>query len=347
MSNSAQKHVIKQLKNNVTWLKKDVSRIPEWAKNQEEIRQNIPFNGAYQNKNFSDIFNILNRIFDMLTDNNEDVVEENPPPLKTGKKKALLVGINKYKIPNADLRGCVNDVKNMKQLLTNRFGFNSDDIRVLTDYRATKEAIIQRLKWLLSNAQKGDELVFHYSGHGSQVRDRNGDELNDHLDEILIPTDHRWDSPLTDDIIGNIFKKLPDGAHLTMICDACHSGSMSRSFAQNMNDKFVPQPYDIYARQEKRNLSTRIIGKSPKKSQKHVLISGCRDNQTSADAYINGTYQGAFTWSLLQAVNENPNATWQQIHKKAVDILKNQNFSQRPVLSGNEDIVSRKIFGGG
>ena len=106
------------------------------------------------------------------------------------RKKALLVGLNKYHPSlKADLRGCVNDVEHMRDILVNMFGFDPENIRVVIDDRATFEGILERLYWLLEGSRRDDELVFHYSGHGSQVRDRNGDELNDGLDEILCPTD--------------------------------------------------------------------------------------------------------------------------------------------------------------
>ena len=54
-------------------------------------------------------------------------------------KRALLIGINKYKIPGADLRGCVNDVKNMTAALKEFYGFGAADIKTLVDYQATKK----------------------------------------------------------------------------------------------------------------------------------------------------------------------------------------------------------------
>lgn len=144
-----------------------------------------------------------------------------------------LVGIDKYQDKRNNLNGCINDVKSMYDLLINQFGFEHDNIRMLTDHRATKKNIIKRIKWLINNSIEGDELVLHYSGHGSQVRDRNGDELNDNLDEILCPCDMNWDDPLTDDILSNIFSKKPYGVFLTFICDSCHSGTMTREIHGN------------------------------------------------------------------------------------------------------------------
>jgi hypothetical protein len=150
----------------------------------------------------------------------------NPAKEKKMAKKALLVGINDYKQVN-DLRGCVNDVLDMHFSLRSLFGFQTREIRVLTDSRATKDNILHRLKWLVQGAKAGDYLIFHFSGHGSQIRDRDGDEeLTDHLDELICPHDMDWDgSYITDDTLNSIFKGVPEGVLLEVFLDCCHSGT--------------------------------------------------------------------------------------------------------------------------
>ena len=147
-------------------------------------------------------------------------------------KKALLVGINRYPDPRNELKGCVNDVRQMAETLKRRYGFPGDgNMRILTDARATTKAILDGLSWLTAGASPGDSLVFHYSGHGSQVPDRNGDETTDRLDEILCPYDLDWDHPLTDDDLAAACANVPQGALLTVILDCCHSGTGLRDFA--------------------------------------------------------------------------------------------------------------------
>ena len=127
-------------------------------------------------------------------------------------KKALLVGINWYPDPRNELKGCVNDVRQMADTLKSRYGFPGDGtMRILTDARATTKAILDGLAWLTAGASPGDSLVFHYSGHGSQVPDKNGDETSDRLDEILCPYDLDWDHPLTDDDLASACANVPPG----------------------------------------------------------------------------------------------------------------------------------------
>ncbi|MCP4108721.1 MAG: caspase family protein [Desulfobacteraceae bacterium] len=231
-------------------------------------------------------------------------------------RKALLVGINDYQ-GISDLNGCINDVKNMRDILRNYFGFRNDDIRVLIDSRATKKNILTRLEWMVKNAKSGDVLVFHFAGHGSQVRDRDGDELRDRLDELICPYDMNWDGTyILDDDLDRIFNSVPNGALLEVFLDCCHSGSgtdiaSSRSvdfgFENPVRLRYLPPPFDITCRYEgEENILSAPMGfKSETRStSRHVLWAGCRDNQTSADAIIDGEPHGAFTYHFCRNLRE-------------------------------------------
>ena len=108
-------------------------------------------------------------------------------------KKALLVGVNKYKYVRP-LNGCGNDVRNMADILTSFYGFSTDEIRTIVDESVTRNNLMNRFDWLLDDAREGD-LLFHFSGHGSQIQDRDGDELEDDLDEILCLYDMDFRNP--------------------------------------------------------------------------------------------------------------------------------------------------------
>src|SRR3970040_2935454 len=110
-------------------------------------------------------------------------------------KKALLVGINRYPDPRNELKGGVNDVRQVAGMLKERYGFPGDaDMRLLTDARATTKAILDGLAWLTAGASPGDSLVFHYSGHGSTVPDMAGDETTDRLQHNTFPAAPHWHS---------------------------------------------------------------------------------------------------------------------------------------------------------
>lgn len=266
-------------------------------------------------------------------------------------KKALLVGINKYKIPGADLNGCVNDVTNVRDVLLKYFGFTTKDIRVVVDERATKKNIISRLNWLVDKAKPGDSLLFHFSGHGSQIVDRDGDELKDKMDEIICPYDMDWDGNfITDDELNSIFKKIPKGVNLEVVLDSCHSGTGTREMRainalpleMSFKPRFLPPPIDIACRADEDMEVRRLLRGNP---LNHVLFAGCRDNQTSADAYIGGSYNGAFTYYLCRHLRDTQgNITRAELIKRVRASLKFNGFSQIPQLEAPASEKKRKLL---
>jgi len=257
--------------------------------------------------------------------------------------KALLVGINKYQMSGADLQGCVNDVTNIRDVLLKYFGFKVRQIRVLVDGRATKKAILARLEWLVKDAKAGDRLLFHFSGHGSQIRDRDGDELKDGLDEILCPHDMDWDGTfIVDDELKKRFAGLAKGVNLEVLLDCCHSGTGTRQAMamaglpseQSIRPRFLAPPVDILCRQmdEEEDLAvTRLLRVT--NPGNHVLFSGCRDNQTSADAYIKGSYNGAFTYYFCKHIRDSrAGLSRAELLKRLRASLKFEGYEQVPQL---------------
>jgi metacaspase-1 len=89
--------------------------------------------------------------------------------------------------------------------------------------------LMRALRWLVDGTSAGDSLVFHFSGHGVQRLDRDGDEA-DGYDEALCPVD--FDDPhgggviLDDEINATIVRPLGKGVKLHAFVDTCHSGTM-------------------------------------------------------------------------------------------------------------------------
>jgi hypothetical protein len=147
-------------------------------------------------------------------------------------KFALLIGIAAYMNPSFELYGPLNDVKNFREVLLSTYQFSPENIVTLTDFDATRENIIRELNNLVAKAGKNVHLVFFYSGHGTQVPDVNGDEL-DHLDEAIVPWEFDWDRPeiaITDDELESILNQARGkGAVVDVFYDACFSGGLDRS----------------------------------------------------------------------------------------------------------------------
>jgi hypothetical protein len=145
--------------------------------------------------------------------------------------RALLIGINNYRSPDVPpLRGCEPDVADVQRLLTGTLAFPAASIVTLLGPAATSEAIRAGLRRLADGAQPGDRLVLHYSGHGTQYPDDDGDEA-DRLDECLVPYDLDWGLPRTvvrDDEFARWIETVAAGVHMTIIFDCCHSGTGTR-----------------------------------------------------------------------------------------------------------------------
>ena len=262
-------------------------------------------------------------------------------------KKALLIGINRYRVPGADLRGCVNDVKNLKAALTQYYGFTNGNIRTLNDLEATQKRMQAEISRLIGKTQRGDVLLIHYAGHGSNVPDKSGDEA-DLRDEILCPTDLDWMDPLLDDWLRKEFDKVPSGVNLTVIMDCCHSGTNTRAVLPPdapRIERFLPCPLDLLAAESGRKLRgiVQTTRKRPSKRSQDVvnvdipelLITGCRSTQTSSDAKIEGSFHGALTYNLVASIKaKKGKLSYRELHAGATQLLKRGRFDQVPQLEG-------------
>jgi metacaspase-1 len=260
-------------------------------------------------------------------------------------KRALLVGLNVYPDPANTLRGCLNDVRQMQRLLDDHFGFGDPaDVRTLTDRRATTQGIKAGLAWLVDGARAGDVLVFHYSGHGSQVPDPHGDERTDGLDEIICPYDLDWEAPFTDDDLRTALSGVPGGVSLTVILDCCHAGTGLRDVQRW---RCIPGPAASTAAASPLPAGRRIrrFGSTAARAGA-VLIAACREDQVSADAFIDGDYHGALTFYLCRLLADAGYAlSYTELVRRLRACLRVEGFDQVPQLEGPREAVGRPVFG--
>ena len=268
-------------------------------------------------------------------------------------KKALLVGIN-YVGTGNDLRGCINDVENILALVTQE-GF--DATKVITEKQATTAGIKAGLEWLVDGAVPGDVLLFHYSGHGSQMR---SSIEPDGLDEIICPIDLDWkDNVITDDYMKQVFNRVPNGVNVTVLLDCCHSGnaldqddtlfaerSMKPLVEQRMQfegSRYLPMPETLQEEVVQRGLTVREFKTSRDVNRTALLISGCQSHQTSADAFIGGQVQGAASFALKQALNSGL-YTYRDIATYMSKFMQTNGFTQRPQLDGHPSLYDQAFL---
>lgn len=234
-------------------------------------------------------------------------------------KKALCVGINNFKnLPSAVLKGCVNDVKNMENILINYFGFTTNDIVKIVDDQATKVNIMSNLKAMVDGAREGkyDYLVFSLSTHGTQVPDLSGDEP-DRADEAFCPHDliqsgNIWDPNyiINDDEFHDLFVTLPPEITLEVFLDTCHSGTGLKAIDLLLTRKprYLPPP-SLEAFEKVEGCRSRGFYRSLLEDgvSHHILWAACRPDQTSADAEIEGDWYGAFTYYFCKVMHKTKN----------------------------------------
>lgn len=261
------------------------------------------------------------------------------------KKKALIVGIN-YEGTSSELRGCINDAKFMESML--RVTYDLTDIKMLLEKDATTANIIRELEWLVDGAEPGDVLYFHYSGHGSQIFDASGDEA-DRFDEIICPVDIDWVTKvIRDDDLKRIFDRVPTGVNLTVSLDSCNSGTGLDQMESlqvygvgaargDFTGRYMPPPAEIaemiaaaHATAKAREVQSRDVNSSA------LLISGCQAQQTSADAYINGMWQGAATYAMRTALTQDKRMSYRTLVRSMNDEMIARGFTQRPELNGSK-----------
>ena len=271
------------------------------------------------------------------------VLAENPT------KRALLIGIDDYKSASvSDLKGAVNDALLMRTILIGKFGVPEDNILVLTNEQATHAGIVAAIQsHLISPAAPGDVSILHYSGHGSQMRDRSGDEI-DGWDETIVPYDSRTDGvfDISDDQLNGLLQELTAKTkNVTFILDSCNSGTGLRAgnaVRTIERDLRSAPPQAAYA------VSQRGAGEGRDgislADSNYVMISGSRADQLSNETLFDGNRHGVMTWFLSRAlIAADEDATYQDVMDLVRRDVVNRYPSQEPQLEGKG--TNLRLFG--
>ncbi|KLO12325.1 hypothetical protein SCHPADRAFT_425975 [Schizopora paradoxa] len=286
------------------------------------------------------------------------------------RKKAVCIGINYYGTKDV-LKGAVNDATNVRQFLMKQYGYTRDNIIMLTDSRdenqsrrrlPTRDNIINAMRWLVKDAQPHDSLFFHYSGHGVQVRDKNGDET-DGFDEAIVPLDFKREGVIIDDDMHMIMvRPLPLGCRLTALFDSCHSGTAldlpyiyshrgqikKPGLAIQAATGYVKaghsyKPGDIQGiidamdgmmGASSKNQTGLPIDTMRLSAADAISLSGCVDSGKSYDTSESGAMSRAFICTLTK----NPNQSYAQLLRNLRNILREGKNSQKPQLSSSHPI---------
>ena len=234
------------------------------------------------------------------------------------KKMALVVGIGNYPQESGwcTIHGD-NDIPIVVEMLEQN-GFGKDDIQILKNEKATKQAIMQAVGGLIQKANEGDVVYIHFSGHGQQITDLDGDEP-DGYDEAWIPYDacqkyntnsyvgqnHIIDDELFD-LLTTLRAKVGGNGKIVVVSDACHSGSGSRGdedvdVVRGVQDKFELPP-------------TRNVSVAKRESTAWLFVSACKAYQNNFEHRdAQGNYHGMLSYLLWENRAVMRDATWQEV----------------------------------
>ncbi len=261
----------------------------------------------------------------------------------------------------------------MCKFLIDRFGYKKEDIVMLTDDQRemvkvpTRANIIRACQWLVSEARPNDSLVFHFSGHGGTQKNLDGSEESG-FDSTIVPVDFEAAGQIIDDQLHDLLvRPLPPGARLTAFFDSCHSGSALdlpfvystkgvikepnmlkavgssglnavMSYAQGNIGGVVSSLSDAFTKVSRGGSHNREQEIARNFSPADVImISGSKDEQTSADSTEFGVATGAMSYSFINVMAAQPVQSYISLLNNMRAALAGK-YSQKPQLSSSHPI---------
>jgi hypothetical protein len=271
-------------------------------------------------------------------------------------RRALVIGIDQYEHLPYPLEGCVNDAVVLSRLLETSFGFPRSAVVTLLDEQATRDRVLSELDALVEATEADDVVVVTYSGHGSQMTDREGDEP-DGMDETIVPHDSGRDPfenrDITDDeLYVRLLALTRATPSVSAIFDCCHSGSVLRdAFGDRV--RWVPEDRRPVAELPPSTVTREAggLGSGPSGwvplGERYVLIAGCRDDESSFEHTVTEdgatVTQGALTYFLSREIaRAGPGTTYRDVFEAASAQVTVAKPHQHPQLEGAGD---RELFG--
>lgn len=242
-------------------------------------------------------------------------------------RRALVVGLGEQQDASW---AKINGDKDVSYVLEMLKGAGYSDVQTLINRQATKARIVSSFKRMANKCEIGDIVYIHFSGHGQQVTDTNGDEA-DGWDESWIPYDaylkygkhDRGEKHLIDDeinvLLTNIKNRIGEEGKLLVVVDACHSGDSSRGD----DDETVRGVKDEFVIPVKKGV------KSAKAPEHWITLSACKDFQMNQEMKMPKV--GKLTYAIYMATREG------RVNMREVETIMSAHrgrLPQTPVLTG-------------
>lgn len=268
-------------------------------------------------------------------------------------RRALLVAVEDY--PNEAgwprLRGPRADVAAMRSVLVEQGGFAAENVEVLVDEQATRAGIASAFESLARSSRRDDVLLFYFAGHGSQVDDDDGDEL-DGYDETLIPYDAKAPDGTPNDVLDDDLSRWialanENTRHVVLIFDCCSSGTNVRG-SQEVAVRGVPPQVRGLAGVRGGGRTRRGDGGSGYAEDEldYVSLSACRATQSAFEHEESGAFNGLFTYYLVRELRGCPgDASYEEVLARVRRAVAAVRPGQTPVIEGSLALAS--LFAGG
>ena len=231
-----------------------------------------------------------------------------PAAARSAVRRALTIGVDAYP-GSSRLEGCVNDSNVWARMLAAR-GFH---VTQHIDPKASgREQILTHLRGFVAGAASGDTLVWHFSGHGTTIRNQaqSDFEIGDFDQAIVAAPEGDIDGALiVDDEIHAALREVNKDARLYVFLDSCHSGSASRLSQAGRPRRIDPVIRPGYVPKRRPLVPGGRRAANPYRGVTHVLFSACNQDQS---AYENtgggGQVMGAFTRAIELLLTQAPAA---------------------------------------
>ena len=218
-------------------------------------------------------------------------------------KKACLVGIN-YTDGHFALSNCINDVLRLRYLLINSYGFNNENVEVITNKNATKSEILHKFTELIKNASEGDSIFFSFSANGVNVKEGNNNE-------VMVSADFK--AIMNDEVQSILKQHMKKGVKLCIFLDNYYSELMLNLQYNYTGIRMIP----FIENNGYKELEGEI-----------VCLSGCQDTSY--------TYNGAMTSVFAGILSSDKNVDWNETFRNMKETLTSKRLLQKVKLSVND-----------
>lgn len=261
-----------------------------------------------------------------------------------GAKRALLIGIQDYKgSVLKSLKGPNNDLMLIKQVLINKFDFQENNITKLMDKQATHIELEKAFSRFAQQIKKGDFVYIHFTGHGSETPDENGDEHPQEYDQTWVSYGSRTADAkgkdqydiLDDELFKWLVPIFTKTEHVIFVSDSCHSASVTRGEGPNVRGAPIDNREYTFGKKQFKQPDFKT----------GIRIGAVQDvDDAYEDIFDDGKTYGVFTWYWAEVLQQaHPGVTWNDVFKRVSAKVTNRFNSQHPQIQGE---VNQPVFAG-